>query len=57
MRKDDEKYLPPSRKRNKGWMKMYTGQTVRANSGARQGKRIGGTIIGSMSAFVYMPVG
>ena len=51
IKKDNERHLPPFRKRNKNYFAMVTGSEW-AKSSSRQGRRSGGTIMGSMSAMI-----
>lgn len=55
IKKDNEKHLPPVRKRNKEWCHVFVsvGNTI---SQRGQGKRSGGMIKGSMSANVQFMI-
>jgi len=55
IKKDNEKHLPPVKKRTELFFYMVTG-SERAKSNSRQGKRSGGMITGSMSAMIYCTV-
>lgn len=52
IKRDNEKYLPPVRKRNNNYFHMVTGATSSSMRG--QGKRVGGMITGGMSARVLI---
>ncbi len=52
IRKEKEAHLPPVKKRTNWYFSMITGYGVAKMPGARQGKRSGGMITGSMSARV-----
>jgi signal recognition particle subunit SEC65 len=55
IKKDNEKGLPPVKKRNENYFYMIVG-SERAKSNSRQGKRSGSMVTGSMSAMVYVTV-
>ena len=55
IKKENEKYLPPLKKRTELFFYMITG-SERIKSSSTQGKRSGGMITGSMSAMVYCTV-
>lgn len=55
IKKDNEKGLPPVKKRNEKYFYMIVG-SERAKSQSRQGKRSGSMVTGSMSAMVYVTV-
>ena len=55
IKKDNEKGLPPVKKRNENYFYMIVG-SERAKSQSRQGKRSGSMVTGSMSAMVYVTV-
>lgn len=54
IKKDNEKHLPPARKRTREYFHMLVGS--KRASGRGQGKRVNGTIKGSMSAMVMVAV-
>lgn len=55
IKKDNEKHLPPVKKRNKQWCYVFTkvGNTI---SERGQGKRVGGMVKGSMAANVQFEI-
>jgi hypothetical protein len=53
IKKDNEKHLPPVKKRNENFFRMVVGSTW---DGKGQGRRSGGLIKGAMSAMVRVTV-
>lgn len=53
IRKDNEKHLPPIKKRNQNYFYMQTGKIENSLKGKQQGRRSGHMVKGSMSAIIY----
>ena len=51
IKKENEKHLPPVKKRNRNYFSMVVGSEW-AKGGSRQGRRAGGMIMGAMAAMV-----
>lgn len=57
IKREKESHLPPVKKRTEQYFSMVVGsQRAVMKGGGRQGKRSGGMITGSMSAFIYCTV-
>ena len=55
IKKDNEKHLPPAKKRNENYFYMVIGSEW-AKGSQRQGKRVNGMVTGSMAAMVSVTV-